>query len=1158
MRDAGAVRITTLGELAVDGRPVRGERLATLLRELLDARGRAVSVAALVDAVWQDAPPADATGAVQALVSRLRRTGLPVQGTTGGYRLPLDDLEVDTARAHDLAAAAAAALAAGRPDDARAAAAAARALLPAAPDVADPTTARLLSEVARTAAEAALAGGDPLDTADLRLLAARVPPDEPAAALLVRVLAAQGRDAEALALVEDLRTELADRYGADPSPVVTAAHLALLRGELRPTETPAGDAPATRRDTTGPGAAVPPDAAAGTAAPVAAPGVDSTAPHATASPAPPSGAPHPAAPPRAVALPASWRRSTTPLLGRDDDVAAVRAALRTAPVVTLVAPGGSGKTRLAAEVARAEAEGRTVRVVELAGLRAPDEVLPAVLHAVGGADLAPSGVEVTTERRALDPVDRLRVAGQDLEGLLVLDNCEHVLDAAAQTVADLLQAAPDDVTVLATSRAPLGLVGEVVHRIDTLAEDDAVALLHARAHAARPGLAWDDAVARELCRRLDHLPLALELAAARLRSMPVADVLAGLDDRFGLLDDALRGLPERHASLWALVDWSRALLAPAEQHLLERVAVLPGPFGADAAAAVAGVDDVRRGLAALVEHSLLALDDQADGPRYRMLETVREYGEARLDAAGGRADAVHGLVAWGARLARGLLPDLVGPGQVAALHALTRDQDLLVEALRHALRTDDEPAAVEVLAALGWLWSVRGAHLEVVTWAERVLHVHDPAARLRSGAVRGHAAGRPLPPPDATATVTVLGALTSTVVEPQRLTAVALRAATRLTAERADALSPRMRALVGVLPALFTNPVPPRGAIEALVGHDDPYVRGIGLFLRGAVDENAGDGCRSEADARAAYAAFEEAGDEWLMGTAAQGVGQWASDEDDDETARWLARSADHLERVGATLDARSSRLLLDIELATTGDADALARLADAAGSEQSEPTLAAQASVGLAHVAWVGGRTAEAVAHAEAAVRAAVPELVAPPQARALFRLAAVVLHAGAAGEVAGADGAGAEAGAGAAGAQTGAGAGAAAGDARAAHLARARLLLAEAFDDVGATSDMPVLGTFGLACAELAAADGDPATAVELVALGRRLGAGARMLLPRAPSPALAHALGDGDAVAARERALAGATATATAARLRELTAPWVPAAAPSAAESPQTLRR
>ncbi|WP_052748420.1 AfsR/SARP family transcriptional regulator [Cellulomonas sp. FA1] len=1150
------MRITTLGELAVDGRPVRGERLATLLRELLDARGRAVSVAALVDAVWQDAPPADATGAVQALVSRLRRTGLPVQGTTGGYRLPLDDLEVDTARAHDLAAAAAAALAAGRPDDARAAAAAARALLPAAPDVADPTTARLLSEVARTAAEAALAGGGPLDTADLRLLAARVPPDEPAAALLVRVLAAQGRDAEALALVEDLRAELADRYGADPSPVVAAAHLALLRGELRP-------APADTPPTPAPGgtapSATPARAASGTTAGVASPTDPSAGPDATTSPAAPGGTPR-TAPPRSVALPASWRRATTPLLGRDDDVAAVRAALRTAPVVTLVAPGGSGKTRLAAEVARAEAEGRTVRVVELAGLRAPDEVLPAVLHAVGGADLAPSGVEVTTERRALDPVDRLRVAGQDLEGLLVLDNCEHVLDAAAQTVADLLQAAPDDVTVLATSRAPLGLVGEVVHRIDTLAEDDAVALLHARAHAARPGLAWDDAVARELCRRLDHLPLALELAAARLRSMPVADVLAGLDDRFGLLDDALRGLPERHASLWALVDWSRALLAPAEQHLLERVAVLPGPFGADAAAAVAGVDDVRRGLAALVEHSLLALDDQADGPRYRMLETVREYGEARLDAAGGRADAVHGLVAWGARLARGLLPDLVGPGQVAALHALTRDQDLLVEALRHALRTDDEPAAVEVLAALGWLWSVRGAHLEVVTWAERVLHVHDPAERLRSGAVRGHAAGRPLPPPDATATVTVLGALTSTVVEPQRLTAVALRAATRLTAERADALSPRMRALVGVLPALFTNPVPPRGAIEALVGHDDPYVRGIGLFLRGAVDENAGDGCRSEADARAAYAAFEEAGDEWLMGTAAQGVGQWASDEDDDETARWLARSADHLERVGATLDARSSRLLLDIELATTGDADALARLADAAGSEQSEPTLAAQASVGLAHVAWVGGRTAEAVAHAEAAVRAAVPELVAPPQARALFRLAAVVLHAGAAGEVAGAGAVGAEADAGVAGAQTGAGDGpsAEAGDARAAHLARARVLLAEAFDDVGATSDMPVLGTFGLACAELAAAEGDPATAVELVALGRRLGAGARMLLPRAPSPALARALGDGDAVAARERALAGATATATAARLRELTAPWVPAAAPSAAESPQTLRR
>lgn len=230
------MRITTLGELAVDGRPVRGERLGSVLRALLDSRGRAVPVTALVDAVWPDGPPADATGAVQALVSRLRRLGLPVLGTPGGYRLPLDAVDLDVLRVRTLVDAARTALRAGRPEEARTAATEARSLLPDVPDLDDPTTARLLSDVARTAAEAALADGRPdgpdASEADLRLLAARTPPDEPAVALLVRVLAAQGRDSEALELVEQVRAALADRYGADPSPVVVDAHLALLRGEL--------------------------------------------------------------------------------------------------------------------------------------------------------------------------------------------------------------------------------------------------------------------------------------------------------------------------------------------------------------------------------------------------------------------------------------------------------------------------------------------------------------------------------------------------------------------------------------------------------------------------------------------------------------------------------------------------------------------------------------------------------------------------------------------------------------------------------------------------------------------------------------------------------------------------------------------------------------
>ncbi|HWJ86155.1 MAG TPA: BTAD domain-containing putative transcriptional regulator, partial [Cellulomonas sp.] len=574
------MQITTLGELAVDGRPVRGDRLAAVLRELVVARGRVVSTGALVDAVWDGEPPHDEAGAIQALVSRLRRTGLPVVGAPGGYRLPTEDLHVDATDAHALVARGHAALRDGKPAEARAAADEARALFPAVPDLDDGDAARLFSEIVRLGAEAALAGAGELDGTDLHRLVGRTPPDEPAIALLVRVLAAQGRDAEALELVGQVRAELADRYGADPSPVVVEAHLALLRGELPPVQ-------ATRsRDSR-----------------------------------------------QNVHLPASWRRASTPLLGRDEDLAAVLADLDTAPLVTLVATGGAGKTRLAAEVARcAAAGGRSVQVVELAGLRTPDEVLPAVLATIGGGDTAANRADLTVEKRVLDPAERLRQAAQDLDGLLVLDNCEHLLDAAAAVVADLLDAASPDVVVLATSRAPLGLMGEAVHQLRILPDEDALRLLETRARAGRPDLAWDRERSLQLCHRLDNLPLALELAAARLRSMPVEDVLDGLSDRFALLDDALRGLPERHASLWAMVDWSRELLAPPERTLLARLAVVAGSFTAETAIAVADepAPAVRRGLSVLVEQSLLTMSDQDDGPaRYRMLETVREYGEAR-------------------------------------------------------------------------------------------------------------------------------------------------------------------------------------------------------------------------------------------------------------------------------------------------------------------------------------------------------------------------------------------------------------------------------------------------------------------------------------------------------------------------------------------------
>lgn len=1076
MGDAGAVQITTLGELAVDGRPVRGERLAAVLRELVDARGRTVSVGALVDAVWDGEPPQDQTGAIQALVSRLRRTGVPILAAPGGYRLAADDVHVDATDAQALAERASAALQAGRADEAQHAADAARALFPAVPDLDDGATARLFSDVAGVRARAALAGAGPLDGTDLHRLVTRTPPDEPALAVLVRVLAAQGRDAEALELVDRVRSELADRYGADLSPVVVDAHVALLRGELAPRSEPTPAVPVAPTHTT-------------------------------------------------VAMPAAWRRSTTPLLGRDDDLTAVLRAVDTAPLVTLVATGGAGKTRLASEVARTvAARGRSVRVVELAGLRAPDEVFPTVLGAIGGMDTTPSRPDINAERRMREPLDRLRVAAADLDGLLVLDNCEHVLDAAARVVADLLDVASPDLVVLATSRAPLGLVGEEVHRLGTLPDADALDLLESRARAARPDLAWDAARALELCRRLDNLPLALELAAARLRAMPVEDVLDGLDDRFGLLDDALRGLPDRHASLWAMVDWSRELLAPSDRTLLQRLSVVAGSFSAETAVAICGDAQpavVRRGLAGLVDQSLLSLADQGPGPaRYRMLETVREYGEARLDASGERAATMSALVTWARRRAVALRADFVGPAQVQAYEAASDDGEALLVAARWALAHDDEPAALDILSALFGLWTVRGLHSEVVAWAHRLLHLDDPRARARSAFLNGAGSGRPVPDAETAAVVATYVGLNSGVIESARMGALGLRAARTVLRERPDEITPRTRALAETMPALsagdFTQMA---GPAERLMASGDPYLQGIGLFLRAAVQENDGSSPESGDDAREAYRRFEEAGDHWGMGMAAQGLGQWIGGGlGSPESATWLQLGVHHLELIGAFGDARGIRVLLDVQQALHGDEEAYARVQTVATSDQVDEGDAAQAELGLAHIALMRGQHASAVAHAEAALARVVDRPVNPPQARALTRATAAMIHLRSVGEDSGGEAT--------AGTTT-----VAATEARAVELLRA------AADDAVPGSDMPIVGAYAMGLAELAAFRGLREATVELHAIGTRLGANLQWMFDPEGSGQVAALVGDAAARAAAVEPLRAVRPSVLAARVGKL---------------------
>jgi len=1089
VRDAGRVQITVLGALAVDGRAVPGQRLSDLVRALVDARGRVVTHASLVESVWHGSPPDDEVGALQALVARVRRTGLAVVTSTDGYRLPLDGLTVDVLEAEALLARGRRELAEGSPSTALDAARRARALFddlaaaepgwaasPAASSGADghaaARTVRLLADVVALRTEAALATGevaqgaaDPLD--DLRVLALRTPPDEPLVALLVRALAAQGRDAEALHVIDQLRSELAERYGTDPSPVVAAVHLALLRGELA-SPVPAAPPPATP---------TPPE-------------------HLLARPA------------------ATWRRALTTLVGREVDLEQIEDELAADPLVTLVAVGGAGKTRLALELARrAAARGEDVHAVELAGLRDSDEVLPALLSALGASESA-ADTERPQLRRMLTPEDRLRRAVADLHGLLVLDNCEQVLDGAATAVAGLLAVAPGDLHVLVTSRSALGVAGETVHPVLALPDDVALRLLETRARAGRPSLAWDPVTALELCRRLDHLPLAIELAAARLRTMPLDDVLAGVVDRFGLLDDALRGLPDQHAGLWAMVDWSWTLLAPDDRALLATLSVFPAPFTAEAAEAVA-VDpaapgsDVRRGLATLVEHSLLTLEDSgptAGGARYRMLETVREYGAARLDSDARRSAVMPRLAGWAAATATSHGRRLAGSEQLDALACLTADQETLMEALRWAVAEDHERESFAIGAALLITWSIRGLHAEALTWARLVLRA-DSATRgtsvafgARPAAVDGSAAA---PAPDDVATVALLAGLSGGIADDLRALVLGRRAAARVLADDADSLSGVIRklllALDDVLRATISLDVSVLlPATAALVEDGDPYLRGLGFLLRSGARENLGDVAGALDAARAAFDQFAATGNHWGMAMAAQGIGLWESGPGGTEPGRWLVVAQENFELVGAAQDARSIAVARVVDAAVRGDVDARPTLEEVVASGAYDVGTHAQALGGLAALDAAAGRWDDAIARADEAVTLTFEGRPGGSHARVVYQGAAAMTRI-----------------------RSG----------RPDAVREGSALLDAALPGALATHDVPVVSTVGLGYAELAAYLGDVERARELWSLAMRLGSHTAMLFGTPAGP-LAKALGDDDSRAglrAGAETLTNAEATA-----------------------------
>jgi predicted ATPase/tetratricopeptide (TPR) repeat protein len=407
------------------------------------------------------------------------------------------------------------------------------------------------------------------------------------------------------------------------------------------------------------------------------------------------------------------------LIGREHDVAMLEEMIRSARVTSIVGPGGLGKTRLAHLMGRL-AEQPVVHFVELAGVTSPEGVAVEVGDVLGVRESVAGRLTSVAARRT-DLVSRIVDQIGTAPALLILDNCEHLVEAVADLVSVLVQRTPS-LRVLTTTRAPLGIAAERVYQLPQLSLDDAVELFDERATAARPGVRLDDDEVRSLVGRLDGLPLAVELAAAKVRIMSVAEIERRIEDRFSLLRGASRDAPERHQTLLAVIDWSWNLLHDDERVALRRLATFRDGFALDGAEAVVG-GDALGALANLVDQSLVTVVEGSGELRYRLLETVREFGQMQLVGAGDDAETLGRLREWGVDLAVRCSGRLFGPHQVETMTAIRTEEGNLVDLLRRCLAGDDADAVVALMACLADFWTIEGSHLKVVNISHEVEHV---------------------------------------------------------------------------------------------------------------------------------------------------------------------------------------------------------------------------------------------------------------------------------------------------------------------------------------------------------------------------------------------------------------------------------------------------
>ncbi|GAB93874.1 BTAD domain-containing putative transcriptional regulator [Gordonia rhizosphera] len=907
----GVTVIGLLGPVAVGderGGPdglvsVPGVRARRLLVSLALAGGRARSADRLIDDVWGDRPPRSPASALHTQISRLRPLlgHTRIEGVGNGYRLVgcRTDLDivaglVDSSDTDDLGRATR--WWRGAPGD----------------DLGDDgddlhaelrrRAGHLQEQIDQCQVAAALAAGEyrvAREIADKRCRAD--PLDESAHVDMMRALAGEGRVADALAAFARLRRTLSEQLGVDPGAPAVALHAQLVATELVATEN-------------GPAA------------------VD-TSPDASGRSSKTTRA-------RTVGL----RVDASDLIGRDDDIAAIVGLLDRHRLVTVQGPGGVGKTRVAHRVGDAMADtGRPVFYVPLAPIRNDDDVVAAIAAAlgVGETDIGSGG----RPRLAVgDLADRLVDAVRGQRAVLILDNCEQVVERCARVATDLLTVEPQ-LSIVTTSRSPLMLAAEQIYQLPVLdvgLDGAAVELFERRALAVRPDARLPREEVAGLCVHLDGIPLAIELAAARIRTMTVAQISARLVERFALLRGSDRTAPDRHRTLFAVIEWSWDLLEPDARQAMRRLCRFPAGVTTDAAAIVVGHDGVRLddSLAALVNQSLLSVIEADGHIRYRMLEMVREFGEEMLTRSSDPAesdDLDSAMWRWArefAARAEFRFGVAVDEGLFAGIAA---DAENLVWVLRRCVEAisgadtarslDAVRTVVSVFPVLGGFWMGRGLHGEVMAWGARLIPVlprppRDPDDETRR---RWQA--------------TLLASMAHLAMRHDLRLVARARYHTRLL-HRPDRVFDEPTELLSAC-AVSRNPRSAMRFVSRSTRAANDQVRSAGLTIRMNFRENLGNLDRALADGLALHALARGENNEWMGAMTNIAIGaiygqraQWGA------ALEYYREAVGNLARLGARDDEFQTRSYLAAVLVALGRLDEAATELEIVGGgwEPSDP----------------------------------------------------------------------------------------------------------------------------------------------------------------------------------------------------------------------------